>query len=106
MMPQALKADRENLVSLVGQLPDNLVLQVKGYVERICEEQMEREAEEEERRYQSLSVGEIHAEIDALHEKYGMTPNAKTIAAMKEVEDGQTEKITVDELKALLHALR
>ena len=100
------KADRENLVSLVDQLPDNLILRVKGYIERICEEQMEREAEEEERRYQSMSVEEIHAEIDALHEKYGMTPNAKTIAAMKEVEAGLGEEITIDELKAQINAYR
>ena len=100
---KTLKAD---IVYLIEQLPDNLILQIRWYVERVYEEDIERKAEEEERRYQSMTVEEIHAEIDALHEKYGMTPNAKTIAAMEEAEAGLGEEITIDELKAQINAFR
>ena len=89
MAVQTLDINKKSLVSLVEQLPDKLILKVTEYIK----EEMEREAAEEERRYQSMSVEEIHAEIDALHEKYGMTPNARTIAAIKEVEDGLTKKL-------------
>ena len=99
-----IAADRENLVSLVENLPDRLILQVKGYIERLREEEILREAEEEERRYQAMSLEEIDAEIANLEARYGTTPNAKTIAAMKEVEDGLVEEITIEELKAQLHA--
>ncbi|MCL2009615.1 MAG: hypothetical protein FWG71_03595, partial [Synergistaceae bacterium] len=99
------KADRENLVSRVGNLPDKFMLQIKECLERVEEEILREEAEEEERRYQEMSVEEIHAEIAALKAKYGTTPNAETIAAMKEVEDGLTEPVTIDELKAMLYAL-
>ena len=99
-----IAADRAALEYLVENLPDRLILQVTGYIERLREEEMEREAEEEERRYQAMSLEEIDAEIAALEAKYGTTPNAKTIAAMKEVEAGLCEKITIEELKAQLRA--
>jgi hypothetical protein len=98
------KADRENLISRIESLPDKFMLQMKGFMESI-EEEMELEAEEEERRYQSMTLGEIEAEVAALKVKYGTTPNAETIAAFKEIENGLTEKITIDELKAELNAL-
>ncbi|MCL1875487.1 MAG: hypothetical protein FWF87_04415 [Synergistaceae bacterium] len=104
MTAQTLKADRESIVDIVGHLPDRAILQIKGYIERLREEEMEREAEDEERRYQSMSLNEIDAEIASLRAKYGTTPNAKTIAAMKEVDAGLCEEITIEELKAQLHA--
>lgn len=87
MTTQTLKTDRESLAHLVEHLPDRVLLQVKGYIERINEEEMLREAEEEERRYQSMTVDEIKAEITALEAQYGTVPNAETRAAMREVEE-------------------
>ena len=100
------KADRESLISRVENLPDKFMLQVKGYLERIEDEILREEAEEEERRYQKMTVEEVHAEIAALEEKYGTTPNAETIAAMKEAEAGHGEEITIDQLKAQINAFR
>ena len=104
MTTQALEVDRENIVHLVEQLPDKVLLQVKGYIERIREEEELREAEEEERRYQSMTLEEIDAEIAALRAKYGTTPNARTIAAMKEAEAGGGEVTTIEEIMAELNA--
>ena len=106
MSAQTLKADRENIHYLVEQLPDNLIQRIRGYIERVYEEDIERKAEEEERRYQNMTVEEIHAEIDALHEKYGMTPNAETIAAMKEAEEDGGEIVTIEEIRARCNAIR
>ena len=103
---QTVKTDRENIVYLVEQLPDKFILQIKGYIERIYEEETSREAKEEECRYQSMSLDDIKAEITNLKAKYGTTPNAATIAAMKEAEADLGEEITIDELKAQLHAYR
>ena len=103
MTVQTLKADKENIIDL-GNLPDRAILKIKGYIERVREEEMEREAEEEERRYQSMSIEEIDAEIAALRAKYGTTPNAKTIAAMKEAEAGGGEITTIEEIMAELNA--
>ena len=64
-----------------------------------------REAEEEERRYQSMTIEEIDAEIANLKAKYGTTPNAKTIAAMKEVENDLGEPVTLEEIKARCNAI-
>jgi hypothetical protein len=89
MTNQTLKAERESIVDLVELLPDKCILQIKGYIERICEEETLRDAEEEERRYQSMSLEDIDAEIAALEAKYGTTPNAATIAAIREVEEMQ-----------------
>jgi hypothetical protein len=86
------KADRENIVSRVGNLPDKFMLRVKEYVEQI-EEEMELEA--------------IDAEIAALRAKYGTTPNAKTIEAFKEADAGKgLELTTLEEIKAECDALR
>ena len=67
---------------------------------------MEREAEEEERRYQSMTLEEIDAEIAALKAEYGTTPNAETIAAMKEVAAGLGIPTTLEEIRAECNALR
>ena len=99
-----IAACRENIVYLVEQLPDKFILQIKGYIERIYEEEILRDAEEEERRYQSMTLDDIKAEIAELKAKYGTTPNAATIAAMKEAEADLGEEITIEELKSQLHA--
>jgi hypothetical protein len=44
----------------------------------------------------------IAAEISALEARYGTTPNAGTIAAMKELDEGGGDVVTMDELKAML----
>jgi cytochrome c553 len=44
----------------------------------------------------------VDSEIAALEAKYGTTPNAETIAAMKELDGGGGETVTMDELKAML----
>ena len=98
--------DKKDLMQAIELLSNRAVLRVKGYIERIREEELEREAEEEERRYQSMTVEEIHAEIAALEEKHGTTPNAETIAAMREAEAGLGEEITIDQLKAQINAYR
>ena len=98
-------ADKKDLIQTIELLSDRAILQAKGYIERLREEEMEREAEEEERRYQNMTLKEIDAEISELKAKYGTTPNAETIAAMREAEAGLCEKITIDELKAELNAL-
>ena len=46
----------------------------------------------------------IEAEIAALEEKYGTTPNAKTIAAMQEAAAGGGDVVTIDEIMAELNA--
>ena len=81
------KADRENIVSRVENLSDKFLLRVKE-----CLEQIELE--------------EIDAEIAALRAQYGTTPNAKTIAAMKEAEAGCGEIVTIEEIRARCNAIR
>lgn len=104
-MTERANAERGNLIHVSEQLPDRAILQIKGYAEQVCEENILHEAEEEERRYQSMTLDEIKAEIAALEAKYGTTPNAETIAAMKEAEAGLGEEITLEELKAEINAL-
>jgi len=74
-----------------GDLPVT-ELQVKGYIERLREEEMELE--------------EIDAEIARLRAKYGTTPNTKTIIAMKDAEAGLVEPVTLDEIRARCNAIR
>lgn len=45
------------------------------------------------------------AEIKELEATYGTTPNAETIAAMKELESGTVEAISFEEFKAQIDAL-
>ncbi len=44
------------------------------------------------------------AEIEDLKAKYGTTPNVETIAAMKELEDGGGDVVTIDQIMAELNA--
>jgi hypothetical protein len=71
------------------------MLQAKGYIERLREEEAERE-----------ELEKIDAEIAELRAKHGTTPNAKTIAAMKEAEAGIGERVTLEQIKAECDALR
>jgi hypothetical protein len=89
---------------IIEHLSDRAVQQIKGYAERIREEELEREAEEEERRYQNMTDDDIIGEIAELKAKYGDTPNTETIAAMRDAEAGIGKKITIKELKAEISA--
>lgn len=44
------------------------------------------------------------AKIEDLKAKYGTIPNAETIAALKELEDGGGEVVTIDQIMAELNA--
>ncbi|MDR1378330.1 MAG: hypothetical protein LBJ36_04695 [Synergistaceae bacterium] len=94
----------------IEHLSDKAILRIRGYIERVREEEeeeeLEREAEEEERRYQSMTFDEIETEIAVLEAKYGTTPNAETMAAMREAEQGIVEPVTLEEIKAECDALR
>jgi hypothetical protein len=67
-----------------------MIFQIKGYIERINEESLEK----------------IDAEIAALETEYGTTPNAETIAAMEEARAGLDETITLEQIRAECNALR
>ena len=84
-------ADKKYLMQTIELLSDRAVLQVKGYIERIREEEMELE--------------EIDAEIARLRTKHGTTPNAETIAAMKDAEAGIGEPTTIEQIRAECNAL-
>jgi hypothetical protein len=84
-------AERQEIHQVIDDLSDRAILQVKGYIDRVREE----EDEELER---------IKAEIAALEAKYGTTPNAETIAAMMELDEGGGEVTTIEELMAELNA--
>jgi hypothetical protein len=99
-------AEKNDLIQTIELLSAREILRVKGYIERIREDEILREAEEEERKYQIMTVDEVKAEIAALKTKYGTTPNAETIAAMKEVAAGLGEPTTLQEIKAECDALR
>ena len=99
-------ADKKDLIQTIELLSAREILRVKGYIERIREDEILREAEEEEQRYQNMTVDEVKAEIAALKVQYGTVPNAETIAAMKEVAAGLGEPTTLEEIKAECDALR
>ena len=84
-------ADKNNLIQAIELLSDRAVLQVKEYVERIREEELELE--------------EIDAEIARLRAKHGTTPNTETIAAMKDAEAGIGEPTTIEQIRAECNAL-
>jgi hypothetical protein len=99
-----LTTERQELHQAIEYLSDRALLQIKGYVERIREETLEREAEEEERRYQGMALEKIKAEIAALEAKYGTTPNAETVAAMEEARAGKGKRChSIEELMLDLH---
>ena len=84
--------NKKNLMQTIELLSDRAALQAKGYIERLYEEEME--------------LKEIDAEITRLRAIHGTTPNAETIAAMKEAEAGLCARVTLDEIKARRHAIR
>ena len=98
-------ADKKDLIQAIELLSAREILRVKGYIERIREDEILSKAEEEERKYQNMTVDEVEVEIAALKSKYGTTPNAETIAAMKEVAAGLGEPTTLEEIKAECDAL-
>jgi hypothetical protein len=67
--------DRKGLIRDIEHLSDKAIIQVKGYIDRLREEELELE--------------NIKAEIAVLEAKYGTTPNAETIAAMEEARAGK-----------------
>ena len=83
---ERITTERESLIRVIGELSDKAISQLKGYADRVREEELEA----------------IDAEIAALEAKYGTTPNAETIAAMKELDEGGGEVVTMDELRAML----
>jgi hypothetical protein len=54
---------------------------------------------------ETIDIPAIKQEIASLEAKYGTTPNAETIAAMKEARAGRGEPITLEELRAECNAL-
>jgi hypothetical protein len=96
--------NKKNLIHNIEQLPDSAIFQIKGYVERIREEIVESEAKEEERRYQSMALEDIKAEIAALETEYGTTPNAETVAAIRELRAGKGERVTIAQIMAEFNA--
>ena len=94
-MQTAVSIDRQNLIRTLERLPDRAIQRIQGYIERVSEEEKERQMLEE-----------IDAEIASLEARYGTTPNAETIAAIKEAEAGIGERVTLEEIKAECDALR
>jgi len=84
--------DKKNILQTIELLSDRAVHQAKGYIERLYQEEME--------------LKEIDAEIARLRAIHGTTPNAETIAAMKEAEAGIGERVTLAQIKAECDALR
>jgi signal recognition particle GTPase len=77
---------RENLIAAIDTLSSAAIPQLKGYIDRLCEEER------------------IAAEIAALEAKYGTTPNAETIAAIEECRAGKGKTFhSIEELMADLH---
>jgi hypothetical protein len=70
---------RQELLQMIEHLSDSAIFQVRGYIERVREEELKN----------------IDAEIAALEARYGTTPNAATTAAMKEAEAGLGELVTL-----------
>jgi hypothetical protein len=89
---EVLTVDRKSLIHDIEHLPDRAILQIKGYIERIRDE--------------GLELENIDAEIAALEARYGTTPNAETIAAMRDAEEGRVEVTTIEEIMAEFNAYR
>ena len=100
MITQAtgIVADRKDLIQAIELLPDRAILQIKGYIERLHEEEAERATQE-------MPLEEIDAEIAELKARYGTTPNAETIAAMKDAEAGLVKPVTLNEIRARCNAI-
>jgi hypothetical protein len=87
---EVLTVDRKSLIHDIEHLSDKALAQIKWYVDRVRDEELELE--------------NIDAEIAALEAKYGTTPNAETIAAMRELDEGGGEVTTIEEIMAELNA--
>ena len=98
-------ADKKGLIKTIEFLSDRAILQAKGYIERLRQEEMEIEAQEIQQRYRNMTLEEVDAEITALKAKHGTTPNAATIAAMKEAEEGLVERVSLDEIRTRCNAI-
>ena len=61
--------------------------------------------ERAERIAQDMTLEEIDAKIAELKARYGTTPNATTIAAMKDAEAGLVERVTLDEIRERCNAI-
>ncbi|MDR2180439.1 MAG: hypothetical protein LBP21_09030 [Synergistaceae bacterium] len=83
-------AEEKELHQAIERLPDSAIFQIKGYIERMREEELKK----------------IEADIAELEAKYGTTPNAETIAAMREAEEGIGEPVTLEQIQAECDALR
>ncbi|MDR1621545.1 MAG: hypothetical protein LBS00_04140 [Synergistaceae bacterium] len=83
-------AERQEVYQAIEHLSDKAIAQIKGYIDRIREEELEN----------------IKAEIAALEAKYGTTPNAETVAAMMEAEAGIGESVTLEQIQAECNAFR
>jgi hypothetical protein len=83
MTTQTVSTERRELHQAVDTLPDAAIPKLADYVKWLEEE----------------------AEIAALKAKYGTTPNAETIAAMKELDECGGEATTIDEIMAELNAI-
>ncbi|MDR3333088.1 MAG: hypothetical protein LBT08_10720 [Synergistaceae bacterium] len=76
--------NRQEIHQTIDALPDTVMGKLAEYVLWLTEEQ----------------------EIAELEAKYGTTPNAETIAAMKDAEAGIGESVTLEEIRARCNALR
>jgi ERCC4-related helicase len=74
----------------ISILSDNGIQRLANYAKRLVEEQ---------------EADAMRAEIAALKDKYGTTPNAETIAAIEEARAGLDEPTTLEEILAECHAL-
>jgi hypothetical protein len=84
MSAQTVTTERRELHQAVDALPDAAIPKLADYIKWLEEE----------------------AEIAALEAKHWTTPNAETIAAMKELDEGGGEVISMDTLKAMLDEIR
>jgi hypothetical protein len=75
-------AERQEVIRLIEGLSDDGVHKLVDYVKSLAGD----------------------AEIAALEAKYGTTPNAETLAAIKELEDGGGEVVTIEQIMAELNA--
>jgi hypothetical protein len=82
MSAQTVTTERQDLRQIINTLSDDRIILLAEHAKTLSEEQ----------------------EIAALEAKYGTTPNAETIAAMRELDEGGGEITTIDEIMAELNA--
>jgi hypothetical protein len=83
-------AERQEVHQAIERLSNKAIVQIKGYIDRVREEELELE--------------NIKAEIAALEAKYGTTPNAETVEAIEELRAGKGERVTIAQIMAELNA--